>query len=58
MATELSKTQVDRLGTEIAGRPAGFREKLISFKQDVLEELRSNIESREKLKGEGDDISD
>jgi hypothetical protein len=42
MATELTKTQVD----------------LTSRKQNLLDQFRDTIEKLEKLKGEGDDISD
>ncbi|HEX7958202.1 MAG TPA: hypothetical protein VF508_14745, partial [Pyrinomonadaceae bacterium] len=43
---------------EIATGPEDFRKKLASLRQDLLESLRGIIKDTEKLKGEGDDISD
>lgn len=50
--------RVEALEEEITAKPAKFREEVASLKKDLLDGLRGSIKNIEKLKGEGNDISD
>ena len=50
--------RVEALEGEMEFRSVDFRERLTSIRQELLESLRGIIERTEKIKGEGDDISD
>jgi putative GTP pyrophosphokinase len=50
--------EAESLETELAGAPADLRERFSSIRQVLFNAFRDTIKDIEKLKGEGDDISD
>ncbi len=56
MSNIFAKEEV--LEMQAADGPVDFREELRRLRQDMLREYRDIIKPLDKLKGEGDDISD
>lgn len=56
--TSTAVVELESLETELADGPVDFQERFNSLRQEQFNSLRSAIGLVEKLKGEGDDISD